>query len=157
MTDDLIVFLSKSVWYWFTIILAAVAGFLIFLIPQDAGPLVFVRSFLGVIFILFLPGFALIKALFPNKSRLNNPSVSMDKLEQVALSIGLSLALSPLVGLILNFTPWGIRLASVTFSLLALTIILGTVALFRAYIQFKSDVNEVDAVEAELVLEDSVG
>jgi hypothetical protein len=38
-----------------------------------------------------------------------------------------------MVGLILNYTPWGIRLAPVTLSLLALTLIFATAALFREY------------------------
>ena len=56
-------------------------------------------SILGV---LFLPGFTLIKTLFPTRE--------IDNIERTALSIGMSLALVPLVGLLLNYTPWGIRL-----------------------------------------------
>jgi len=37
----------------------------------------------------------------------------------------------PITGLLLNYTPWGIRLTPVTLSLLALTITLATVALIR--------------------------
>ncbi|MHB8987039.1 MAG: DUF1616 domain-containing protein [Eubacteriales bacterium] len=41
-----------------------------------------------------------------------------DGIERVALSFGLSIAVVPLVGLILNYTPWGIRLAPILASLL---------------------------------------
>ena len=57
----------------------------------------------------------------------------MDNIERVALSLGMSLALVPIVGLILNYTPWGIRLTPIPLSLLALTIIFATAALLREY------------------------
>ncbi len=62
-----------------------------------SGP---VRVALGLIFILFLPGYALIAALFPS-------SEDIDWIERVAFSFGLSIVLVPLLGLVLNYT-WGI-------------------------------------------------
>jgi len=53
---------------------------------------------------------------------------TIDSIERLTLSIGLSIAMVPLVGLILNFTPFGIRFESV-FASLSLIIIL----LFAAY------------------------
>ncbi len=57
----------------------------------------------------------------------------MDTIERIALSFGMSLALVPIVGLILNYTPWGIRLTPITLSLLALTIVFATAAVLREY------------------------
>ncbi|MEM1745096.1 MAG: DUF1616 domain-containing protein, partial [Candidatus Nezhaarchaeales archaeon] len=54
-------------------------------------------------------------------------------LERLALSIGLSLALVPLVGLILNYTPWGIRLDPIMVSLSLLTLGLLFIASVRKY------------------------
>ncbi len=62
-----------------------------------------VRQILGLVFILFLPGYAATAALFPENDQI-------DSIERVALSFGLSIAIVPLIGLGLNFTPWGIRL-----------------------------------------------
>jgi uncharacterized membrane protein len=45
----------------------------------------------------------------------------------------MSLAIAPIVGLILNYTPWGIRLPPVTLSLLALTAIFATAAIVREF------------------------
>ena len=56
------------------------------------------RIVLSLAFVLFFPGYTLIAALFPAKGRL-------DGIERVALSFGLSLAVVPLIGLALNFTP----------------------------------------------------
>lgn len=61
------------------------------------------RVVLGLPFVLFFPGYALVAALFPGRSDLGG-------VERLALSIGLSIAVVPLVGLILNYTPWGIAL-----------------------------------------------
>jgi Predicted membrane protein len=64
--------------------------------------------------ILFLPGYALIAALFPGRE-------DLDAIERIALSFGLSIAVVPLIGLALNYTPWGIRLEPVVNSLVLLT------------------------------------
>ena len=68
------------------------------------------RIILGLPFVLFLPGYTLIAALFPRRNALGS-------IERVALSFGLSVAVVPLIGLILNYTPWGIRLYPVFLSL----------------------------------------
>jgi len=74
--------------------------------------------------VLFLPGYTLIAALFPRKD-------DLDGIERAALSFGLSIAVVPLIGLGLNYTPWGIRLAPVVISLSIFTIALATVAHLR--------------------------
>lgn len=55
----------------------------------------------------------------------------IENIERSVLSIGTSLALVPITGLLLNYTAWGIKVTPVTLSLLALTIILATIALIR--------------------------
>jgi uncharacterized membrane protein len=87
------------------------------------------RRALGTIFVLFLPRYASIKALFSTKIPIKTSSQELDIIERIALSIGMSLALTPIVGLILNYTPWSIRLTSIDFSLLALTVVFATAAL----------------------------
>jgi hypothetical protein len=116
---------THSYWYWFIIILAFATTISVFIIPENAVPLVYARYLLGAVFIVFLPGYSLIKVLFPAKE--------IDNIERTALSIGMSLALVPLMGLLLNFTPWGIRTNPITLSLLALTTILATAAIIREY------------------------
>ncbi|MEM3403474.1 MAG: DUF1616 domain-containing protein [Nitrososphaeria archaeon] len=90
----------------------------------------YTRYVLGSLLVLFLPGYSLIQALYPKESDLS-------PLERLALSIGLSLALVPLVGLVLNYTPWGIRLDPIVFSLSILTLCLILLASYRKYGFFK--------------------
>lgn len=68
------------------------------------------RVVIGLPFVLFFPGYTLISALSPRKD-------DLDGIERLALSLGLSLAVVPLIGLVLNYTPWGIRLAPIAVSL----------------------------------------
>ena len=116
-----------AAWFRITIILSTATAISVFTIPEKAYPYVFLRYILGSIFVLFLPGFTLIKTLFPTKE--------IDNIERTALSIGMSLALVPLVGLLLNYTPWGIRLTTVTSSLLALTLLLSVTGVIREHSQ----------------------
>jgi uncharacterized membrane protein len=86
----------------------------------------FIRSILGLILILFIPGYSLIAALFPKK-------MDLDGIERAALSFGLSVVVTPLIGLALNYTPWGIRLTPILMSLSAFTIIMVFIALIRRW------------------------
>ena len=82
------------------------------------------RILLGLPFVLFFPGYALMAALFPRKAR-------MSGIERVALSFGLSIAAVSLIGLILNYTPWGIRLESMLGSTVSAILIMSVVAWVR--------------------------
>ncbi|MDD1682795.1 MAG: DUF1616 domain-containing protein [Methanoregula sp.] len=84
----------------------------------------FLRILFGIPMVLFIPGYALIAALFPGIK-------DIDGIERVALSFGLSIAIVPLTGLALNYTPWGIRLDPVVISLCILTISLCLIAQYR--------------------------
>lgn len=74
-----------------------------------------IRTILGLPMVLFFPGYALIAALFPGKD-------DLDGIERVALSFGLSIAVVPLLGLGLNYTPWGIRLIPILITLVIFTL-----------------------------------
>lgn len=90
------------------------------------GPL---RVALGLPFVFFLPGYALAAALFPeryrayevakgeDRQRTEEVEEGLDALERVVLSLGLSIAVVPLAGLVLNYTPWGIRPVPILASL----------------------------------------
>ncbi|ABN58328.1 MULTISPECIES: DUF1616 domain-containing protein [Methanoculleus] len=84
----------------------------------------FLRILLGVTMVLFIPGYALIAALFPARG-------DLDGIERVALSFGLSIAVSPLIGFALNYTPWGIRLDPILVSLTLFTLAMTLIAWYR--------------------------
>lgn len=115
---------SLDLWFVLSATLSTILIVLVFGITQY--PLVTIRYVLGTIFVLFIPGFSLIQCLYYRRE-------DLDDLERFALSIGLSLALVPLVGLVLNYTPFGIRLSPVTISLSILSIILIVCGTIRRY------------------------
>ena len=84
----------------------------------------FVRTILGLLLVLFLPGYSLTAMLFPRR-------LDLDWIERIALSLGLSIAVVPVMGLILNFTPFGIGLVPLLTVLSTFTISLSLVAWFR--------------------------
>jgi len=115
----------QASWYWITITITLATALIVFTLPENAFPLVYARYILGSIFVLWLPGYTLIKALFPQKE--------LDNIERAALSMGMSLAIAPIVGLLLNYTPWGIRQTPIIISLLALTFTFATAAIIREH------------------------
>lgn len=105
------------------------------------------RVVFGLPFLIFVPGYALIAALFPDRGkaarngddggtleevhRSSNNKRGIDGIERVALSFGLSIAVVPLIGLALNFTPWGIRLIPVVVGVSIFTLLMTGVATKR--------------------------
>ena len=118
----------ESAWFWGVTALVAVTVFVVFAV--NASALLYVRYVLGGVFILFLPGFLLISALYAR-------SDEMDSLEKVALSIGLSLAIVPLIGLVLNYTPWGIRLEPIMVSLSLFSEVMAVACVVRRFRYFR--------------------
>ena len=127
-------FSAHAAWFWIIITLSVATTISVFTIPEKTIPYVYIRYVLGSVFVLLLPGYSLIKILFPTRE--------IDNIERTALSIVMSLALVPLVGLLLNYTPWGIRLTPVTLSLLSLTIILTLTGLLREHNEKTRNPNE---------------
>lgn len=132
---------SQARWYWITLALTAATAIVVFTVPENAFPLAYLRNVLGIIFVLWLPGYAFMKALFPQHIQLTHGKAdlsetsqkNLDTIEGIALSIGMSLALVPIVGLLLNYTPWGISLTPIVLSLVALTTIFATAAVIREH------------------------
>jgi hypothetical protein len=120
---------TLSGWLWMSFVTIGLSLLAVSLIP-DLFPLNVVRWVLGSIFVLYLPGFSLIQLLFPKGKEI-------DSLERFALSIGLSLALVPLIGLVLNFTPWGIRFAPIVAALGTFTAAALLAAAMRKYLQIR--------------------
>ena len=124
---------KEAYWYWITLILAATTTITTFTIPENAYPIVYIRYLLGTVFVVWLPGYSFIKALFPTEPPFKTSAKNLDSIERLALSIGTSLALVPIIGLLLNYTPWGIRLTPIVLSLLVLTTIFATVGIIREH------------------------
>ena len=124
---------EQTLWYWATIAMAVVTVATVFTIQEDFYPWVYIRYVLGAIFVLWLPGYSFTKALFPTQVPIKLSTETLDTIERIALSLVMSLALVPIVGLLLNYTPWGIRLTLIVLSLLALTIVFSTTAVIRDY------------------------
>ena len=98
--------------------------------PDDKGILRVLRQvtqgrlLLGLAYVLFVPGYALQAALFPRAGDLDGP-------ERLALSFGLSVAVVPLLALVLDRLPWGIRLWPIVAGEGLIIALWAAVAVFR--------------------------
>jgi len=95
---------------------------------QEGFPLLAVNWIAGTFLVLFAPGYALVWALFPTKQ-------SMGDLSRFVLAVAMSLFLVPAVGILLNFSPIGIRPGPTAWILGSLTLgllVLGAYREFRA-------------------------
>lgn len=90
------------------------------------SPSSILRIIVGLPFIFFFPGYTLVAALFPRGK-------TVSSIERVAISFGLSVVVVPLIGLILNFTPWGIRLYPMLISIGTFILIMSVTAEYRRH------------------------
>ena len=102
------------------------------------------RVVVGLAFVLFVPGYAFVAALFPEAGEPptaddgSEPDGGLqdrgiDGIERTALSFGLSIAIVPLIGLVLNFTPFGIRLVPILVGISGFTAVATAVAARRRW------------------------
>ncbi len=82
-----------------------------------------IRVVFGLVFIL-LPGYALTATLFPR-------AIDLDWIDRFAVSAALSVSIITLIGLTLNFTPWGIFPEPAILSILLFTYLVGGAAWWR--------------------------
>ncbi len=108
----------KSVDILVIIVITIVAVALAFVVPPDSVP----GRILTLPLVLVLPGYALMASVFPRRS--------LGAVECLVFSLGLSLVIVVLGGLVLNWTPFGLRASS--WSLLLGSITLGACAVALA-------------------------
>ena len=118
----------------FTVLTLAVT----YVIPGDSLFAV-LRYVFGFVFVVFLPGYCLVKVLFIGKN-------SIDPVEQAVLSVALSFGLDGLAGLFLGLSPIGINFTSITVSLSAMVLVFAAVAFVRKLRQ--PDVQSPEQVSA---------
>lgn len=87
-------------------------------------------------FVLFVPGYVVVAALFPGvagptRATPENDRARFDELDRALLSIGASLAVVPLVCLVLSQSPWGITTTSLAVGLAVVVLGTTTVAAWR--------------------------
>lgn len=92
------------------------------LVPLLSGS--FLRTYLGVLMVLLLPGYALTGAIFPAKN-------DLEGIERAMVSLAMSIAIVPTMGLALNYTDWGIREIPILTAISAFTLLMCIIAYYR--------------------------
>ncbi|MDD1776132.1 MAG: DUF1616 domain-containing protein [Candidatus Methanomethylicus sp.] len=113
-----------SLWFWLVLVTAGLAILSIYAAPSFN--LAFPRYILGSAFIFFLPGYALVRLLYPKQSKLSH-------IEGTVLSVGLSLALVSLGMIVLSYLPGGITLDPIVIMTVIITGLFALLAMIREY------------------------
>jgi len=95
-----------------------------------------VRPIFAVVFVLFVPGWTLMAALFPETRAEsvddpNDSTRSTTGIERIVYSLILSFVVSGLVGITLNFTEYGVRRLPVLTGIVGITLLLVGIAVLR--------------------------
>lgn len=144
-------FSARVTWFWIVIGLVLSTVVVVFFIPENAYPFVYLRFILGGFFVLYLPGYTFLTVLFPLRGPQGASSDDLNKFERGTLSLALSLTLTFIIGLINNYSPWGVRLVPVMLSLVALTVILATIAVLWEYQTYQPENNSNKPINNNVV------
>ena len=82
---------------------------------------------LGLLFLLFIPGYLLLFVLFPTKKT----DKGIDFIERIALSLGISLAIVALTGIALYYTVGKIQSESALLAIFIFEISIGVISIYR--------------------------
>jgi len=127
---------GKDFWDLIAVVLAAVMTVVLAFYSGPKGSFAYLQVPLGFLFAFIFPGYAIMAALFPASGGAvtdQDSNDAIDGIERVVLSLGLSIAVVPMVGLFWNFTPWGIELVQVLGSVAGVTIVAVIVAFYRRW------------------------
>ena len=90
--------------------------------------------------VVFLPGYVLVSALFPQggdddgrtfSASGNDAGYTIGGAVRVALAATLSVAIVPMIAAIANFTPWGVRLHPILYGIVGFTVVFGIIAFIQ--------------------------
>ncbi|MDG6223358.1 MAG: DUF1616 domain-containing protein [Candidatus Bathyarchaeota archaeon] len=119
-------FAKDNYWFWIIMVTSILTFASIVLIPENQGLVSYIRYVFAFVLVAFLPGYCLTKTLFPKKT-------TLDPIEIIVFSIGLSFALTTLMGLFLSFSSIGLTLATTLPTLTVIVVVLAMLALLRTY------------------------
>ena len=122
--------LDYSLWFHTSLVLALVAVILSWY-GQEPLPVRVFRYAFASFYALFLTGYSIVEAIYPDPRALTN-------IEKLAYSIGLSLSVDPLIGLVLNYSSWGLTLHAYLVSSIIVIVFSLIVAAYRKYRLIKS-------------------
>jgi uncharacterized membrane protein len=104
--------------------LAVFAGEYLALPAAVASLVSAIRLTLGLVYVLYAPGYCLTTALLPRVD-------DLDGIERAGLGLGLSVAWSPVLALILDQLPWGLSLEAMLAGQLASVVVFAAAAVWR--------------------------
>lgn len=133
-------------WYW--VIVALTLGSAIAVLAVDElGSQAIIRWVLASLLVLFLPGYAFMRALSPSKASNVRQKDEMDGATRYALSVVMSIVTVSVFGLILDLTPWGVSVDSLVLSLTLFTLFCSTIGLAREREVFRSAKIDLEIAE----------
>jgi hypothetical protein len=109
----------QSIDLFVVIVVAGLSAMLALVMPTNS----IVRLICALPLVFFLPGYAISAALLPMNS--------LGNVEQLLISLGLSVSATALSGLILNLTPWGLQSTTWAITLAVIVVLTSAIAWLR--------------------------
>jgi hypothetical protein len=114
-----------SVLFWIQLLFIVFFYFVTYYFVYEY-PTVFIKYISSFLFILFIPGYALLNAIYYKKGE-------VERVQKISYILVISIVITAIIGLILNYSPWGIN--SYLYYLIAsfMSIIFNIYSLYKKY------------------------
>lgn len=116
--------LDQNMWIVYVFTLSIVISVMVLINIQSIFVLIVLKYIVGTFYLFYIPGYTLMKVI--------SYSQELSDVEKIGLSLGFSLVLTPLTGLVLIYTPFKLTLLTITVSLFMEVVLFSLFALYRS-------------------------
>lgn len=123
----------QAIWYWIVIAIELLTLTLTFSFSGSTGVLLYARNVFGIVFVLFLPGYAFIRTPLLNNLFSKKSERSLAWIEKLAFSIAISIIVVSMITLILYYSPLDLNQITMFFSFFIFTTVFSTFSVVSEY------------------------
>ncbi|EMR74193.1 Protein of unknown function (DUF1616) [Thaumarchaeota archaeon SCGC AB-539-E09] len=121
------IFSETSYWYWGIVVVSIMSLFVTHFISENNYPMIYIRYVFGFIFVIFIPGYSLVRLTYLN--------YKLPYLTQILYSVCLSIFIVMIIGLVLNFTNYGLQQKIIIYAILGISFSLSLITLIRSFLR----------------------
>ena len=122
---DLQGFLLSNNARWYQIVMLISFSSVFSVIFQITGTLNFLRNLIGVVYVLFIPGYSVTRILYMSEE--------ISSTKNILFSMAISVSIAAFVGILLNYSSYGITPVPVALAVFIIVLLLSNTAIYMEY------------------------
>ena len=117
---------SKVYWYYLVMLVSVFMFFSSFISSPKTMLSLYFTYLVGTFFVLFIPGYCITRILYSG--------IEVSRLKFIVFSIGISVSMASIIGVIMNYTPWGINKIPIVIMEFFIITFLSSYAVYKEFL-----------------------